>query len=201
MNRHVVTTPPDLAQIIAIHKGLFGGWKMQADAAPGDGAQEAPEAGDAKAAPPTDWEAKAREWEAKAKQNASAAKKLAALEDANKSETQKLTDRVTAAETSAADWRGKYQSLVAKQAILDAASSANSTDPETVYLYLRDQVTVADDGTATGIDAALKQLQQRKPHLFREAPAGARDTLGGKPSAPALNSPELEKVLRRAVGA
>ena len=201
MNRHVVTTPPDLAQIIAIHKGLFGGWKMQADAAPGDGAQEAPEVGDAKAAPPTDWEVKAREWEAKAKQNASAAKKLAALEDANKSETQRLTDRVTAAETSAADWRGKYQSLVAKQAIFDAASSANSADPETVYLYLRDQVTVADDGTATGIDAALKQLQQRKPPLFREAPAGARDTLGGKPSAPALNSPELEKVLRRAVGA
>lgn len=201
MNRHVVTTPPDLAQIIAIHKGLFGGWKMQADAGGGDGAQEAPEAGDAKAAPPTDWEVKAREWEAKAKQNASAAKKLAALEDANKSETQKLTDRVTAAETSAADWRGKYQALVAKQAILDAANSANSTDPETVYLYLRDQVTVADDGSATGIDAALKQLQQRKPHLFREAPAGARDTLGGKPSAPALNSPELEKVLRRAVGA
>lgn len=201
MNRHVVTTPPDLARIIAIHKGLFGGWKMQADAGGGDGAQEAPEAGDAKAAPPADWEVKAREWEAKAKQNASAAKKLAALEGANKSETQKLTDRVTAAETSAADWRGKYQALVAKQAILDAANSANSTDPETVYLYLRDQVTVADDGSATGIDAALKQLQQRKPHLFREAPAGARDALGGKPSAPALNSPELEKVLRRAVGA
>jgi len=196
MTRHVVTMPPELAQVIAIHKAIFGGWRMQADATPDGDAPEAPETGSA-----VDWEVKAREWEAKAKQNASAAKKLAALEDANKSETQKLTDRMTAAETSAADWRGKYQALVAKQAILDAANSANSTDPETVYLYLRDQVTVADDGAATGIEAALKQLQQRKPHLFREAPAGARDTLGGKPSAPALNSPELEKALRRAVGA
>ena len=167
MTRLVVTMPPELAQIIAAHKAIFGGWRMQADAAPDGGAPEAQEAGDAKTATPVDWEARAREWEAKAKQNASAATKLAALEDANKSETQKLTDRATAAETSAADWRGKYQSLVAKQAILDAANSANSTDPETVYLYLRDQVTVADDGTATGIDAALKQLQQRKPHLFR----------------------------------
>jgi len=158
MNRHLVTTPPELAQIIAIHKGLFGGWKMQTDATPGDGAQEAPGAGDAKTATPVDWEAKAREWEAKAKQNASAAKRLAALEDANKSETQKLTDRATAAETSAADWRGKYQALVAKQAILDAANAANSTDPETVYLYLRDQVNIADDGTATGIDALLEEV-------------------------------------------
>lgn len=52
----------------------------------------------AQAKPETDWKAEARKHEARAKENAAAAAKLAALEEAQKTAEQKLTDRVTAAE-------------------------------------------------------------------------------------------------------
>lgn len=47
------------------------------------------------------WKAMARKHEAEAKKNSDAAKKLQELEDANKSESQKLTDRATEAEKRA----------------------------------------------------------------------------------------------------
>lgn len=50
----------------------------------------------------TDWKAEARKWEARAKENNQAAKKLADLEEANKTEAQKLADRASKAEQTAA---------------------------------------------------------------------------------------------------
>jgi len=56
---------------------------------------------------PTDtvefWKQKAREQETRAKANASAAEKLAAFEDRDKTEAQRLTDRADAAEKRATD--------------------------------------------------------------------------------------------------
>lgn len=52
----------------------------------------------AQAKPEIDWKAEARKHEARAKENAAAAAKLAALEEAQKTAEQKLTDRLTAAE-------------------------------------------------------------------------------------------------------
>jgi len=55
-------------------------------------AQEAPKA------PEVDWKAKAREWERRAKANATAAEQLQALEDAKKTEIERIQERATAAE-------------------------------------------------------------------------------------------------------
>lgn len=52
----------------------------------------------AQAKPEIDWKAEARKHEARAKENAAAAAKLAELEEAQKTESQKLTDRAVAAE-------------------------------------------------------------------------------------------------------
>ena len=155
----------------------------------------------------TDWKAEARKWEDRSKSNAQAAKelrevqaRLAQFEDANKSETDRLNDRAAKAETDAQTWRGRYLDLAKRQAIIEAASGANSTDAETVYLYLQSEVEVDDDGNVQGLDKALSALHTRKPHLFRTTPAGARDaTATGTP--PALNSDALTDALRRAVGA
>jgi hypothetical protein len=49
------------------------------------------------------WKGLARKHESNAKANADKAKRLDAIEDANKTETQKLTEQVTAAEIAAAD--------------------------------------------------------------------------------------------------
>jgi hypothetical protein len=53
------------------------------------------------------WKTLSRKHESQAKANAEAAKRLAEIEDANKSETQKLTDKVTVAEKRAADAEAK----------------------------------------------------------------------------------------------
>lgn len=51
----------------------------------------------------TDWKGEARKWESRAKENAAAAKRLQEIEDAQKSETEKLLARAEAAEKRAAD--------------------------------------------------------------------------------------------------
>lgn len=50
-----------------------------------------------------DWKAKSRDWERKAKANADAAKRLAEIEEANKSEAEKAAERLAKAEQSARD--------------------------------------------------------------------------------------------------
>lgn len=175
------------------------------DAPTNDDAAKAPTPADMPSKNPTtptgtDWQAEATKWEARAKANASAAKKLAALEDANKTETEKLTDRATSAEKAAHEWQTKYQTLITRQAITQAAADAGSTDTETVYLYLRDSVEVDENGNLQGLDKAIKELAARKPHLFRDTPAGARDAFNTSRPAPALNSDALADALRAAVG-
>ena len=61
-----------------------------------------PEATPAQEKPETDWKAEARKHEARAKENAGAAAKLAAIEEASKTESQRLSDRAEAAEKRAA---------------------------------------------------------------------------------------------------
>lgn len=56
---------------------------------------------DAAPAQETDWKAEARKWEQRAKDNKLAADKLAAIEEANKTEAQKLADQLTAAKQEA----------------------------------------------------------------------------------------------------
>lgn len=57
----------------------------------------------AQAKPETDWKAEARKHEARAKENAGAAAKLAALEDAAKTDAERLNERAAAAEKRVAD--------------------------------------------------------------------------------------------------
>lgn len=51
--------------------------------------------------PEVDWKARAREWEKRAKENGDAAKRLADLEEAQKTEQQKAQERAEAAERQA----------------------------------------------------------------------------------------------------
>lgn len=50
------------------------------------------------AKPETDWKAEAKKWETRAKENKTAAERLAALEESQKTEQQKLMERAEAAE-------------------------------------------------------------------------------------------------------
>lgn len=68
-----------------------------AEIQPTEPATEAP------ATPEVDWKAKAREWERRAKENKAAADKLAELEESQKTEQQKLAERLADAERKAAE--------------------------------------------------------------------------------------------------
>ncbi|MFF4779417.1 hypothetical protein ACFY05_42040 [Microtetraspora fusca] len=65
--------------------------------------QEPAQAPETTPAEEIDWKAKAREWEKRAKENKTAADKLAEIEEANKTEAQKLTERATKAEERATE--------------------------------------------------------------------------------------------------
>jgi hypothetical protein len=65
-------------------------------------APEAPKPADP-AQDSTDWKAEARKWESRAKENSSAAQRLAEIEEAKKTDEQKVADRIAAAEKRAAD--------------------------------------------------------------------------------------------------
>lgn len=82
---------------------------MADDTAP-HGAPEAPEVPTPEVPADTDWKAEARKWESRAKENLAAAKanedaakRLAELEDAQKTEAQKAQERLKAAEERAAE--------------------------------------------------------------------------------------------------
>lgn len=94
-----ITMPTQLAEIIALHREMFGGLQMLADEAPdGDAAQPTPaepEGAPADNDDAIDWKAESRKWEARAKENKDAAEKLQQLEDAKKSELEKSTERAS----------------------------------------------------------------------------------------------------------
>lgn len=80
----------------------------------------------------TDWKAEARKWEARSKENASAASKLVEIENASKTDAQKLTDRASAAEAKvtafeARDQVAAWATEVSKETGVPAAALAGST--------------------------------------------------------------------------
>lgn len=81
---------------------------------------------------PTDWKAEARKWESRAKENSEAAKRLAEIEDANKTEAQKNAERLSAAEKRAAEAEARVLrrdvALEHKLSKEDAALLDNLTD-------------------------------------------------------------------------
>ena len=83
----------------------------------------------------TDWKAEARKWEQRAKDNSTAAARLTEIEEASKSEAQKLADRAAAAEAKAAAYEAREQiagwkAEVSKETGVPAALLAGSTREE-----------------------------------------------------------------------
>jgi hypothetical protein len=85
-----------------------------------------------------EWKANARKHEERAKQNADAAKRLAAIEDANKSETERLSGRVTEFEKRA---------IEAERALLQSKVGAAAGLPPALWDRLRgeDEAAMAED--------------------------------------------------------
>ncbi|HEX5119845.1 MAG TPA: DUF4355 domain-containing protein [Pseudonocardiaceae bacterium] len=104
----------------------------------------------------------ARTWEKRAKDNASAAKKLADIEEAAKTETQKLQDRLTAAETELGQHRVReIRAKAARDAGLDAdmAEFLTADEPEAAIAQAK---------------SLAKRVQPPKPDLRQGARQNAK---------------------------
>lgn len=114
----------------------------------------------------TDWKAQARKWEALAKQNKDAAARLAEIEEASKSDTEKQTARADQAEARA----NQLVARVLAAEIAKAAIEAKAIDGDAVAALIASKVTLGDDGEITGLTDALSDLQRTKPALFVGGP-------------------------------
>lgn len=121
-----------------------------------------------------DWKIRAREWEKRAKANADAAARLAELEDAQKTETQRLTDAKLAAETEAAAARA--------EALRWRVAAKHGISDEDAELFL------------TGIDEATltKQAERLSERVADRKKNGNRAPNEGKTPPPAGTDPVRE---------
>lgn len=133
------------------------------------------------------------EWKQRAKaaerESRSHAARLQEIEDRDKSEVQKASERATAAEQRAAAMAQR-----AAKAEVRALAASTFADPSdaAAFLDLADFVDDQGDIDSKGIEKALADLLKRKPHLGREQPAapsfdgGARTTAGAPTDMNAL---------------
>ncbi|MFD5916181.1 hypothetical protein ACFVYP_07025 [Kitasatospora sp. NPDC058201] len=148
---------------------------MSTPTPPADPPAPAPQPGPPAPAPPAptdppapkDWQAEAEKWKAlsrenetRAKANAEAAKRLAEIEETQKSETEKLADRLKAAEERAST--ATRQAIAAK---VESLATGRFADPQDAVDALgSDFLTDTGAVDAAGIEAALVALLERKPH-------------------------------------
>lgn len=103
------------------------------------------------------------------KQLRAAAKRLAEIEEAQKTETEKLTDRAAKAEAEAQRLTGLYRKTRIEAEFRTLASDKGlKGQPLLDALALADlrSVEVADDGTTKGIDKALEAVLKDRPYLL-----------------------------------
>ncbi|MDH6709754.1 hypothetical protein P3T27_006503 [Kitasatospora sp. MAA19] len=145
--------------------------------APEPPATEPPQAPDAPTSEPKDWQAEAEKWkklsrenETRAKANADAAKRLAELEDAQKSEAERLAERLAASED-----RASAATRLAVAARVEAMATGRFADPQDAVDALGgDFLDDAGQIDAAAIEQALTDLLGRKPHWAAPGPPGPR---------------------------
>jgi len=113
------------------------------------------------------WKALARKHEANSKANADAAKKLAAIEDEQKTEAEKLVAAKDAAEARAA--AALSRAVAAEIKVLASVDFADPTDAEAA-IKAADFVDDKGEIDTEGIKTRLAELLEAKPH-WRKAPA------------------------------
>jgi hypothetical protein len=129
----------------------------------------------------TDWKAEARKWEQRAKDNASKLKdaepivsQWKQLEEASKTELQRVQEEATRWQTEASTWR-----TTAVSSRVETLASSDFADPSDAVTGLGDPAKYLDAGgqiQEEAIRADLAALLERKPHWRKadQAPAGPR---------------------------
>jgi hypothetical protein len=133
----------------------------------------------------TDWKAEARKWEARAKENNSAATKLAEIEEANKSEAQKLQEQLASLQERAtsAERDRERLAVTAKHGIpVEYQDLVHGSDADALE---------ASASKVKSLIATSAQPQQSASFVIPDE--------GGSPSL-ALNGDGIEAALKNALG-
>lgn len=132
-----------------------------------------------------DWKAEARKWERRAKENAAAAKRLAEIEETQKTEADLFAERLAKAEAAARE-------AEARALRRDIALEHKLSKDDAALLD-----AVSDEDAMRRLAARLaEQAAERGNHISTN---GAYVPAEGK-TPPALNSDQLEQSLRKALG-
>lgn len=102
--------------------------------------------------PEVDWKAKSREWERKAKANADAARRLSAIEESQKTEAQRQSERIAALEAETAEARADALRMRV------AAKHGISEDDAALFLTASDEETI----TRQAVRLAAREAERRK---------------------------------------
>jgi hypothetical protein len=110
-------------------------------------------------------------WRTKYQETKPLAQKAQELEDAKKSEQERLTEQLTAAEQRMQSFRQR-----AVRSEVKALAAAEFADPEDAHAFLDLNSYVDDDGDVdtAAIQQDLKDLLKRKPHLAKPADTSPR---------------------------
>jgi hypothetical protein len=110
-------------------------------------------------------------WRTKYQETKPLAQKAQELEDAKKSEQERLTEQLSAAEQRIQSFRQR-----AVRSEVKALAAAEFADPEDAHAFLDLNSYVDDDGDVdtAAIQQDLKELLKRKPHLAKPADTSPR---------------------------
>ncbi|HVL22532.1 MAG TPA: hypothetical protein VM450_00520 [Thermomicrobiales bacterium] len=110
------------------------------------------------------------------------------FEDAAKTEDEKRTEALKAAEDRAAAAESRYRAAIGRAAVSDAATKAGAISAKAVYALIRDDIAFDDTGEPTNIEALITQARKDEPQLFRAANGSGDGGKGGGATAkPSLN--------------
>lgn len=111
------------------------------------------------------------------------AERWSEYEEAQKSELEKLQERVAKAEQAAKETETRARETLLKARVEVEAVRLGFRKPEDAYALANlDGVSFGEDGTIVGLQEALDQLAQDRPYLLAGEP--------GKPPAPRTNAGE-----------
>lgn len=118
-------------------------------------------------------------------------KRVKEIDDKEKSESERLQERISTLEREAADLQRERQETQNVRAIERAAVKLGAADSEDVYRLLDSTEFEHDaDGNLTNADALVKGLLEKKPYL-KAIGANGKGNTSGVPSTPRSNGQPL----------
>jgi hypothetical protein len=164
----------------------------------GTGTAQPQDSGTAQGSPAPHDNAQAKGDDKVAKELAAAQARIAELEAANLSESERKDRRLAELEAAQTAWELERQTLTLRHAAFQAAVKAGAVYPDLVVNAISPaSVEWGKDGDPTNLDKVVADARQAYPNLFRVTP-GQVD--GGAGTGAPAGAPDMNDLIRRGAG-